>query len=583
MPRVAEPLRIRRRRAVAHQLPASLNPVLQRVYAARGIVDPALLPLDLSSMLPPTALHGLDTAVRILIDAIRRQEKIVVVGDYDADGATGVALAVLGLRALGATAVDYAVPHRVTMGYGLSPALAETAHAMGARLLVTVDNGIASLAGVDAAHRLGMRVIVTDHHLPGPELPAADALVNPNQPDCEFPSKCLAGVGVMFYLLAALRAELRAMGLLTEAQSPRLADWLDLVALGTVADVAKLDRNNRILVAQGIARIRQRRARPGLLALLECAGRDPAQLTVGELGFVLGPRINAAGRLADIRIGIECLLAEDIERARPLAQALETINRERRDIQQGMTDAALVIADNPGDDGSGFAHGICVFAEDWHEGVVGPVASRLKDQLRRPVIAFAPAQEAGLLKGSARSISGLNIRDVIAMVDAAHPGVVQRFGGHAMAAGLSLRKSAYRAFREAFDAACSQLMPADWEDTSIDSDGPLEESELKVETALGIESGGPWGAGFEEPRFDNVFQVLDARIVGGDGTHAKYRLRLQGGQGGDYQAIDFGGAARLCRRGSVQAVYALGVNRFRDRETLDLRIHQLQALDSGSA
>ncbi len=575
---MVEALRIRRRSVPAHRLPATLDPVLCRVYAARGLIEPADLSLDLSRLLVPSGLRGIGAAVAILAQAIASGDKIIIVGDYDADGATGVALAVLGLRALGAAAVDYAVPHRVTMGYGLSPPLAETAHAMGAAVLVTVDNGIASHAGVATARALGMRVIVTDHHLAGTELPAADAIVNPNQPGCEFASKCVAGVGVMFYVLAALRAHLRVAGPVPAAGLPRLADWLDLVALGTVADVARLDGNNRILVAQGVARLRQGRGRPGLLALLEAAGRDPAAVNASDLGFVLGPRINAAGRLADIRIGIECLLAETIDQARPLAQALEVINRERRTIQQGMTDAANEIAATQGDDGSGLNNGICVFAEDWHEGVVGPVASKLKERLHRPVIAFAPAQEPGLLKGSARSVTGLNVRDLIAAVDTQHPGMIQRFGGHAMAAGLTLHKIQYANFRQAFDRACAAVIDRPWQDQSIDSDGSLAPEELQVRTALGVESGGPWGAGFEEPRFDNVFQVLEARIVGSDGTHAKYRLRLQGETSGELQAIDFGGALRLCRSGLMHAVYALGVNRFRDRETIDLRIQHMQQI-----
>jgi len=568
---------IRRRTVPDHRLPPALHPVLQRVYAARGLVDPDDIGVDLSQMLPPESLLGLARAVEIVASAIGQQHKIVIAGDYDADGATGVALGVLGLRALGAAAVDYVVPHRVTMGYGLSPALARTAHAMQAQVLITVDNGIASVSGVAEARALGMQVVVTDHHLPGPVLPEADALINPNQPGCGFPSKSLAGVGVMFYLLAALRAYLRDRGAFASRPAPRLADWLDLVALGTVADVARLDRNNRILVAQGLARLRSGRARPGLLAMLASAGRSADTLTSTDLGFVLGPRINAAGRLADARIGIECLLADDLLRAAELAATLEQINRERRDIQQGMTEAAITIAERLDPDQR---HGVCVFDPDWHEGVVGPVASRLKERLHRPVIAFAPSQQATVLKGSARSVPGLNIRDVIAAVDAAHPGLVERFGGHAMAAGLSLHKSAYPVFREAFNQHCAAAMDPQLRQGWLDSDGPLHAAQLDLDTALSLERGGPWGAGFGEPRFDNRFEVLDARIVGGDGSHAKYRLRLAGSAGPELNAIHFGGADRLCRRGQLHALYGLGVNRFRDRESLDLRIDYLDAIST---
>jgi single-stranded-DNA-specific exonuclease len=565
---------IRRRVVPAHRLPATLDPVLQRVYAARGLVEAQEIGLDLAQMLPPDQLLGLPRAVQILAEAIAAGRKIVVAGDYDADGATGTALAVLGLRALGASAVDYVVPHRVTMGYGLSPALAQTAHAMQAEVLLTVDNGIASIAGVAAARALGMQVVVTDHHLPGPLLPDADALVNPNQPGCGFASKSLAGVGVMFYLLVALRAHLRERGAFALRPPPRLADWLDLVALGTVADVARLDRNNRVLVAQGVARLRAGRARPGLLAMLSAAGRAFEAVSATDLGFVLGPRINAAGRLADARIGIECLITDDPLRAAELAAALEQINRERREIQQGMTDTAMAIAERQQPDDR---NGICVFDEDWHEGVVGPVASRIKERLHRPTIAFAPSQNRELLKGSARSVHGLNIRDAIAAVDAAHPGLIERFGGHAMAAGLSLHKRAYPRFREAFDAACAAAMHPLERDAALDSDGPLKLAELQIETARCLEHGGPWGAGFGEPRFDNRFEVLDARIVGGDGTHAKYRLRLAGEIGVEINAIHFGGADRLCRRGQLHALYALGINRYRDRESVDLRIDYLEA------
>lgn len=571
---VHEPPRLIRRAPAEHRFDASIHPVLARAYAARGLTEPADLALDLGQLLKPTALKGLDAALDLLEQALRDRDPIVVAGDYDADGATGVALAVLGLRALSAARVDYVVPHRVTMGYGLSPALAETAAALGARLLITVDNGIASLAGVAAAQALGLRVIVTDHHLAGQTLPSAEAILNPNQPGCGFGSKALAGVGVMFYLLIALRARLRERGWFVSRPEPRVADWLDLVAVGTVADVARLDPNNRILVAHGLARLRSGKARPGLLALLATAGRERSRLTATDLGFVLGPRINAAGRLADIRAGIECLLDEHEDSALVLARTLDQINRERREIQRTMTeDAVLQIAD----DVEATRAGVTVFDPDWHEGVVGPVASRIKERVNRPVIAFAPSQDPALLKGSARSIPGLNVRDAIARVDTRHPGLVERFGGHAMAAGLSLRADRYRVFQQAFDTACREQLPPGWNRRVIETDGPLSVPELDVQTALAIERGGPWGTGFEEPLFDNEFEVAEARLVGSDESHVKYRLRLPGAPGREFAAIDFGGAGRLCRKGPVRLVYALAINRYRDRETLDLRIEYLDA------
>lgn len=549
--------------------PEALNPVLRRVYAARG-VQPAQLSLELKLLLPPTALRGIDAAVDILAAAIRNGEGVVIAGDYDADGATGTALAVLGLRALGAAKVDYVVPDRFLMGYGLSPALAEMAAATGARVLVTVDNGIASIAGVARARQLGLRVVVTDHHLAGPRLPDAEAIVNPNQPGCEFPSKALAGVGAMFYLLLALRARLRAEGAFASRPEPNLSDWLDLVALGTVADLAKLDYNNRILVENGLKRIRAGRARPGLLALLRLAGRDPSRISAADLGFALGPRINAAGRLEDIRVGIECLLAATEAQAEPLAKQLDQYNRERRELQTQMSEEAelLVEADD--------SVGIVLFEEDWHEGIVGLVASRIKERCHRPAIAFARAQQPGLLKGSARSIDGLHVRDALAAIDARHPGLIERFGGHAMAAGLTLHEDALPDFAEAFDAVCREWLSAEALQRVLETDGPLSAEELQLGTAQLLEQAGPWGQGFPEPLFQGSFEVVEARAIGSEAQHAKYRLRPAGG-GAPLSAIDFFGAERLCTRGRIQIAYALSVNRYQGNESLDLRIAHLQS------
>jgi len=546
-------------------LPASLHPVLRRLYAAREVHADELA-LDLKHLLPPDDLKGLSEAAVRVADAIASGRRIVIAGDYDADGATGCALAVLGLRALGATSVAYVVPDRFRMGYGLSRELVDIAIERGAQLLITVDNGIASLAGVRHARERGLTVIITDHHLPGPELPAADAIVNPNQPGCPFTSKALAGVGVMFYLLLGVRAELRRRG--TLVNEVNLAQWLDLVALGTVADVARLDANNRVLVEQGLRRLRAGRARPGLLALLEQAGRAPEHLSTSDLGFVLGPRLNAAGRLDDMGAGIELLLADSLEAARPLARELDRLNRERRSLTTQMAEeAGFLLEDSE-------AVGVSVFEEGWHEGIVGLVASRLKERLHRPVIAFARAQEAGLLKGSARSIQGLNVRDALAAVDARHAGLITRFGGHAMAAGLSLSEADYPRFSAAFDEVCREwLGPAELEQR-LDTDGELSATELSLPTARALEQAGPWGNGFPEPQFDGEFEVVGIRLMGSEQQHVRYRLQ---GQGGELEAVDFGGGERVRAVGSrVRIVYQLGVNRWNGRESLQLLIRHCE-------
>ena len=548
-------------------LPVTLHPVVRRVYAGRGVGDPAELDLDLARLLRPDTLKGIAEASALLSDVIACGGRIVIAGDYDADGATATAVGMLGLKALGAAAVDYVVPNRFTMGYGLSPQLVEVAQSRGAGLLVTVDNGIASLAGVAAAQASGMRVIVTDHHLPGPLLPGADAIVNPCQPGCGFASKNLAGVGVIFYLLLALRARLRDSGQLAAAAAPRLAELLDLVALGTVADVVKLDYNNRILVAQGLRRIRAGLACPGLQALLQAAGRDASTITAADLGFVLGPRLNAAGRLEDMTAGIQCLLAASLEAARPLAVALDRLNRERRQIESQMREEAQDLA------AGNTAVGVCLFDPGWHEGVVGLVASRIKQELHRPVIAFARAAEGGLLKGSGRSIAGLHLRDVLAEIDALHPGLILRFGGHAMAAGLSLPEDSLSLFARAFDSTCAAHLDAEALHQVIETDGELGGTELCIATARALEGAGPWGQGFPEPSFYGEFEVIDARHMGADGRHVKYRLRTPGG--GVVEAPHFYAADRCFAAGSrVKLVYRLSVNRFRGAETLELMIEE---------
>ncbi|MGQ0529514.1 MAG: single-stranded-DNA-specific exonuclease RecJ [Panacagrimonas sp.] len=570
-------LELRRRIAPAHHLPAQLHPVVARVLAARGICEPEQLKLELRHLLPPASMRGTDQASACVVRAIQRRQRIVIAGDYDCDGATGVALAVLGLRRLGADHVDYVVPNRLTMGYGLSVPLAELAAARGAQLLITVDNGIASHAGVAAARALGLQVVVTDHHLPGAELPDAHALINPNQAGCDFASKHLAGVGVMFYLLLAVRAELRVQGAFAAGEEPNLAELLDLVALGTVADLVKLDRNNRILVAAGLARIRAGRSRPGVRALLKLAGRNEAELDASDLGFVLGPRINAAGRIDDIGIGIRCLLSEDDAEAAALAHQLDQINRLRRQMQDQMNDAALAQLLS-GVQTQGY--GLCLFDAQWHEGVVGLVASKLREVANRPAIAFAPAQEPGVLKGSARSVPGLHLRDVLAAIDAAEPGLILRFGGHAMAAGLSLTHAELEKFSACFDAYCrAQLTPAQLERV-IETDGPLDAEHLSVETVAALEQAGPWGQGMPEPLFDNAFEICGARTVGADQRHVRYRLRL--GQGPELTAVHFGGAEQMQTRGRMHAAYSLCINRWQGASTLELRLSHVEPLSPES-
>lgn len=558
----------RRASGTPDALPSSLSPVLRRLYAARGVAASELT-LDLKNLLPPQTLKGMDVATALLQQALEQKQRIVIAGDYDADGATSTALAVLALRAMGTSSVSYVVPDRFRMGYGLSPALAELAAQQGCDLLVTVDNGIASVAGVAHAKKLGMQVLITDHHLPGLELPAADAIVNPNQPGCPFASKHLAGVGVMFYVLLALRARLRESGWFASRAEPNLADYLDLVAVGTVADVVKLDYNNRVLVQQGLLRIRAGRARPGLRALLQVAGRNATQISSTDLGFVLGPRINAAGRLDDMRIGIDCLLSSSEEEALQRARQLDAFNRERRVIETEMKETALLHIETEGD-----AIGVCLFDGDWHEGVVGLVASRIKEKLHRPVFAFARAAEGGLLKGSGRSIAGLHLRDALAAVDAQHPGLIERFGGHAMAAGLSLPEKNYDVFRRAFDEVCGQWLDAEQLLQIFETDGELRADEFSIETAYALEHAGPWGQGFPEPLFEGRFDIVDARVLGESQTHVRYRLRSDAGE---VVAMDFGGVERLRRSGTLNLIYRLSINRWQGSESLNLMIQDLQA------
>lgn len=546
-----------------------LPPLLTRIYAARGVQSATELDKGLARLLPVSLLKGMDDAVQLLAQALEQRQRILIVGDFDADGATASCVGVLGLQMLGAAQVDYLVPNRFDYGYGLSPEIVAVALERQPDLLITVDNGISSIDGVAAAQAAGLKVIVTDHHLPGAELPSADAIVNPNQPGCEFPSKALAGVGVMFYVLLGLRAHLRASNWFAQQgiAEPNLAELLDLVALGSVADVVPLDANNRILVHQGLARIRAGRVRPGLKAILEVARRDHRRLVSTDLGFIVGPRLNAAGRLDDISLGIECLLCDDFGAALSKAQQLEQLNHDRKHIEHGMQrEALLQLKDLPLDD---LPFGLCVFEPEWHQGVIGILASRMKERYHRPVIAFADAGE-GELKGSARSIPGLHIRDALDAVAATHPALISKFGGHAMAAGLTIQSADYEAFAQAFDAEVRRQLTAEDLTGRIYSDGRLAADEFDMQLAQQLRHAGPWGQHFPEPLFHGEFKVLDQRLVGE--RHLKLMLQSVD-MAPPVDAIAFNIDLEVWPNPQIdtaQVAYRLDVNEFRGRQSLQL-------------
>lgn len=561
-------VRIRRRRGLEQTLPG-VHPVVGRVLAARGAEAPP--DYSLGRLLPP-AMGGMEAACDCLEQAIERQARIVVVGDFDADGATGTALAVKGLRAMGAGDVHWRVPDRFRHGYGLGVDLVDELKTLKPDVVVTVDQGVSSIAGVTRAREAGMQVIVTDHHLPGEHLPPADAIVNPNLRGEIFGSKALAGVGVMFYLLMALRARLRERGRFGPGGEPRLDHWLDLVALGTVADLVPLDENNRCLVQQGLLRIRAGRCLPGIRALLEVAGRNIRYVDAADMGFAAGPRLNAAGRLEDMSVGIRCLLAESEAEATGLAEQLDALNRQRQTLQADMQEAAEEQARALSETVDGDLPGLCVFDADWHQGVVGLVAGRLVERLQRPVIAFAPAEAGGSeLKGSGRSPAGVHMRDLLVDIDAAHPGLIDRFGGHARAAGLSLAGERLEAFREAFH---EQLAGRLFEPDMVETDGSLAADELSLETAGALADAGPWGQAWPEPLFDGRFRVLERRVVGT--SHLKLRLQAESG-GNVLDAIAFG-AGKLCHQElpePLEVVYSLEVNRWQGRVIPQMRIRYL--------
>jgi single-stranded-DNA-specific exonuclease len=563
----------------AQAWPAGVHPVLARVYAARGMCGDDEMEPRLARLADPAALGGLDHACVLLMDAIEHDRRICVVGDFDADGATGTAVAVRALRLLGARSVGFCVPNRFRHGYGLSPGLVEEMREDAPELIVTVDNGIASHAGVDAARALGMRVIITDHHLPAATLPLADAIVNPNVAGDAFASKALAGVGVVFYLMLALRGRLRDAGAFGADAHPEpdLSVLLDLVALGTVADLVPLDANNRVLVAAGLRRIRAGRASAGVLALCRAAGRDPARVVASDLGFALAPRINAAGRLDDMSLGIECLLADDAALANDLAARLSTINAQRRDMQATMVEqseatVAAFIAEH-GDDA--FPQGVVLYQPDWHAGIVGLVASRLKERLHRPVVAFAPVEEGSSdLRGSARSIAGFHLRDALAEVDTRCPGMIPRFGGHAMAAGLSLALAHLEKFAAEFDAVARSRLDADLLERVLWTDGELDARDLCFDVALALRYAGPWGQAFPEPLFDNVFSLESWRLMGE--THMQLRVLLDG-RVEPLEAVMFNASECMPPPARLRAVYQLDVDEWNGRERLRLLVRHIEA------
>ena len=543
---------------------AGIHPVLARVYAARGITAPTQLDNKLDQLLPFTDMRNAVAAATLLADAIAAKRKLMIVADYDCDGATACAIGVRGLRAFGAR-IDYLVPNRFEYGYGLTPEIVRLAHERQPDMLITVDNGIASVDGVAQAKRLGMQVLITDHHLPGDTLPDADCIVNPNQVGCGFASKSIAGVGVMFYVLMALRAELRARGHFNGTAEPNLAALLDIVALGTVADVVKLDNNNRRFVDQGIRRIRAGQTCAGIKALYRVAGREPRKASTYDLGFVLGPRLNAAGRLEDMSLGIECLISDDENKAAQLAQQLDALNKERRELQADMQESALAGLERfeARDRVS-----LCVFDPEWHQGIVGLLAGRLKDKFHRPAIAFARGNN-GELKGSGRAIPGLHLRDALDLIAKKSPTLVSKFGGHAAAAGLSIREESFADFAEQFEITVAQLLsPADLEQL-IETDGELNVTEMKLPLARDL-AGQVWGQGFPAPLFQGIFNVANQRIV------AEKHLKLKLTQGNhEFYAIYFSHTEPMPK--IVLCIYRLAINEYLGLEDVQLTLEHCVA------
>ncbi len=560
---------------VTNDLSDQLHPVLRRIYALRGLTSSKELDMGLEQMLTPDNLGGTKEAAILLFSAIKEGKKIIIVADFDADGATSCALAIKALRAMGAQQVDYLVPNRFEYGYGLTPEIVEEALKRKPDLLVTVDNGISSIQGVKRAKAAGMQVLITDHHLPGRTLPDADVIVNPNNPGESFSSKNLAGVGVIFYLMVVLRKLLRSEAWFKQKgiQEPNLAALLDLVALGTVADVVPLDHNNRILVYQGLQRIRSGHCCEGIKALFERSGRNLQRVVASDLGFAIGPRLNAAGRLDDMSVGIECLLTEDATVAFELARSLDELNRERRQIENEMRQQAVGDIETLIPDGD-LPFGLAIFREDWHQGVIGILAARIRERFHRPVIAFAPAEE-GMIKGSARSIPGLHIRDALDAIATRYPELLEKFGGHAMAAGLSLRRTDFDAFKDQFDAQVRESIDAEGLNGVILSDGALDCRDLSFQLAELLRSSGPWGQGFPEPLFDGVFRIVSLRVVGE--RHLKMVLEPEDG-GQPVDAIAFNQVENQPENGDekLHIAYRLDINEFRGTRKLQLIVEHFE-------
>lgn len=558
-------------------LPDSWPDCLRRVMAARGVTQADKLFFELTDLPRPEQMLGMDKAVAVLQQALAEQWKVTVVADFDSDGATSCALAMRGLKAMGLNNINFIVPNRFVHGYGLTPELlAEIPESEQADLLLTVDNGIAAIAGVNAANERGIKVLVTDHHLAGEELPEAEALINPNQPGDNFPSKNLAGVGVCFYLLLGLRQVLREQNWFEDQgiKEPNVADWLDLVALGTVADVVPLDQLNRTLVDLGLKRMRQRRACAGILALTQVAGREADKLASPDLAFSIAPRLNAAGRMEDMGLGINLLLTDNWQQALSTAAQLDQINLERRAVEQQMQQDALTMLDRLSLETDDQAPGFCLFDPDWHQGVIGLLASRIKEKLNRPVIAFAPGNE-GEIKGSARSISGVHIRDVLARIASRQPDLLQRFGGHAMAAGMTIRQHDFESFSQAFEQVLTEMVEPEVYQLQLHSDGELADQDITLDLAETLPQAAPWGQAFEEPRFHGLFEVAEWRLVGQEQNHLRLSLNLSGRRQITAMAFRQGKPDWLERGETVLIRYRLAVNEFRASKTVQFLIDDI--------
>ncbi|WP_423187397.1 single-stranded-DNA-specific exonuclease RecJ [Alishewanella sp. d11] len=560
------------------ELDPALHPILRRLYLSRGVRSSDELQRTAAALLPFQQLKGITAAAELLVTALHQQQRIVIVGDFDADGATSTAVLMSGLKAFGYKYLEYMVPNRFEYGYGLTPELAEIVVAQGAELIITVDNGISAIEGVALAKKAGVKVLVTDHHLPGAELPAADAIVNPNQPGCNFPSKALAGVGVAFYLLLALRATLREQGYFQQhnLSEPNVAELLDLVALGTVADLVPLDSNNRILVHQGLMRIRAGKCRPGIQALIDVANRHAAKLTASDFGFALGPRLNAAGRLDDMALGISCLLAPNLGLARQYAAELDALNAERRSIEQSMQVEAQAFLSQLSFDGSSLPECLCLYRADWHQGVIGILAGRIKEQFHRPTIAFAQGDN-GELKGSARSIPGLHMRDLLEEIASQYPGLIKKFGGHAMAAGLTIAEEKLDTFKVALGLTAKKYLTAEQLEAIIFSDGELDHNCFELDFVQLLQNAGPWGQAFPEPVFDGEFKLLNQKML----ADRHLKLMLQGPGGKLVDAIWFNADNKAWPNVNIQKVriaYQLDINEYREQQNLQLIVRHMEAL-----